>query len=101
MEYKYSVNEQETVINMFPSSISKQAEIYTCIPHTMERLRKLASEYPSDVSIIEKHGCVTAAVPIGWVKIQPKRKCNLTDEQKRANAERLAAYREAKQNDAT
>ena len=101
MDRNYSIDEQETTINIFPSAVSKQAEIFTCIPLMMKKLRKLAGEYPSDVSLAEHDGCITATVPVGWVRVMPKRKCNLTDEQKRANTERLAKYMEAKKNDAT
>lgn len=96
MKSNYHLTEQETTINLLPSVVSKQAEIFSCVPAMMDKLRKLAAEHPSEVSIIEKDGCVQAAVPASWVKIQPKRKCNLTEEQRRANAERLAAYREAR-----
>lgn len=95
----YSPDEQETTINIFHPTISKQAEVFTCIPAMMNRLRDLATEYPQDVAIVEKDGCVTATIPVSWVKVAPKRKCYLTDEQKKANAERLARYREAKKNE--
>ena len=92
----YSVEEQETTINVMPASVSKNAEIYTCIPSVIENLFKLYEAYPDEVCIVEGDGYVNATVPRGWVKIQPKRKCTLTDEQKRANGERLAALRAAK-----
>ena len=91
----YKADEQETIINIFPMQITKQAEIYTCIPAMMRKLRTLAAEYPEEVSIVDRTDDVSATVPVSWVKVAPKRKCNLTDEQKRANAERLAAYRKA------
>lgn len=93
----YSINEQETTINVFPKAVSDKAEIFTCIPSMMDRMRKLASSYPSDVCIREEEDAVFCTVPIGWIKVAPKRKCTLTEEQKKANAERLAAYRGVKQ----
>lgn len=96
MDFKYTPDEQETTINMFPPSVSKKAEIFSCIPAMMDRLRELSEGYPADVAIVEKDGCVTATVPVSWVKIAPKRRSTMTDEQKKANAERLAAYREAR-----
>lgn len=93
----YSINEQETTINVFPKAVSDKAEIFTCIPTMMDRMRKLAKEYPTDVCIREEDGALFCTVPIGWVKVAPKRKCTLTEEQKAANAARLAAYREVKQ----
>ena len=61
----------------------------------VQHILKLYEEYPDEVTIVEGDGYLNATIPRGWVKIQPKRKCTLTDEQKRANAERLAAYRQA------
>lgn len=98
MSVSYSLEEQETTINVFPSTVSKQAEIFTCIPSMINKMRKLAEENPHDVAIRESDGCVFCTVPVDWIRIAPKRKCTLTDEQKKANAERLAAYREAKLN---
>ena len=92
MAYKAPTEEQETTINMLPPTVSKQAEIYTCIPAMMAHLTKLASEYPSDVAIVNGDGYVTATVPSSWIKVAPKRKCTLSEEQKKANAARLAAY---------
>lgn len=96
-----SIDEQETIINMFPKKMSKHAEIYSCIPAMENRLRRFAENNPKEVTIIEKDDAVFATVPASWIRITPKRKCHLTDEQKKANAERLRAYKEAKQNDAT
>lgn len=93
---KYEKWEQETTINMFPESVSKVAEVFTCIPTEITKLRKLAAEHPSDVAIREDDGCIYCTVPVSWVRIAPRRKCNLTEEQKKANADRLRAYMEAK-----
>ena len=101
MNKPYSFDEQETTINMFPTIVSKTAEIFSCVPTMMNRLRDLAVDHPDEVAIREDDGCIFATVPASWVKVQPKRKCNMTEEQRRANAERLAAYMEAKKNDAT
>ena len=96
MKSPYLIEEQETTINVFPANVSKLAEIYTCIPHTMETLIRLQADYPEEVTVVQKDGYVDATVPRSWIKIQPKRKSNMTEEQKRANAERLASYRKAK-----
>lgn len=98
MKAVYGTDEQETTINIFHKSVSNKAEIFTCIPAMMDRLRTLAADYPNDVAIVEKDMCINATVPSGWIRVSPKRKCNLTDEQKKAGAERLRAYREAKKN---
>lgn len=96
MKSPYLIEEQETTINVFPSQVSKTAEIYTCIPNMMEMLMKLQTEYPEDVAFVIKDDGMQATVPRSWIKIQPKRKSVMSDEQKRANAERLAAYRRMK-----
>ena len=96
MTSPYPLDEQETTINVFPAVISNKAEIYTCIPHMIQLLRKLCEEYPDEVTIIEHDGYIDATVPRSWIKVQPKRKCTLSDEQKKANAERLASYRTTK-----
>ena len=90
------VVEQETTINIFPRAISGKAEVYTCIPYMVQRLLKLYEECPEEVTIRKANESVFATVPREWIKIQPKRKSNLTEEQKRANAERLAAFRESR-----
>ena len=62
------------------------------------RILKLAEERPGDVAIIrrpgENDGCVYAKIPVDWVKIQPKKAHNMTDEQKLALVERLRKSRE-------
>ena len=59
------------------------------------KIRVLAEKHPDDVHIIaENHdGSLMAHVPFKWVKISPPRRSNLTDEQKKNIAERLAASR--------
>ena len=96
MKTQYALEEQETTINVFPKNVSDRALVFTCIPNMVKRIKKLRDDYPDDVVLTEGDGFVDASIPRGWVKIQPKRKCTLTEEQKRANAERLAALREAK-----
>jgi hypothetical protein len=85
------MDEQETTINMYPASVSKTAEVYTCIPAMMQRLINLQKEYPSDVAIVDGDGYIDATVPRDWIKVQPKRKCNMTDEQRKKAADRLNA----------
>lgn len=59
-------------------------------------IRKLAEEFPEKVQIIavNEDGSIFAHVPSSWMKIQPPRKVEMTDEQKAAAAERLRAVRE-------
>ena len=97
MKTQYALEEQETTINVFPKAVSDRALVFTCIPNMVKRIKKLHDDYPDDVILNEGDGFVDASVPRGWVKIQPKRKCTLTEEQKRANADRLAALRSKKE----
>ena len=108
MKSPYSIDEQETTINMFPAVVSKTAEIYTCIPNMVEKIRKLAKEYPESVAILDTgedpfdiSGYVRATVPREWVKIQPKRKCNMTPEQKQALVDRMNAGKAKKEENQT
>ena len=95
MESKNPIDEQETIINILPSQISKTAEVYTCIPSLAKRLRQLAKTRPESVRIISDDGtAVTAEVDRSCVKISPKR--IVSDEQRKAAAERFAAARAKK-----
>ena len=57
------------------------------------RIRRLAESYPGDVIIIkqpeENDGCIYAKILPEYVKIAPKRKLNLTDEQRDAARARM------------
>jgi len=101
MQSPYTLDEQETTINVLPANVSKTAEVYTCIPNMIEKIKKLAEDYPDDVVVVESDGYVNATVPREWIKIQPKRKSSMTDEQKRQWIEtmnlRKAQKREAQQ----
>ena len=96
MSNSIPVDEQETTINMYSTHVSKCAEIYTCINTMMRRLRKIALQYPEEVTIRDDdYGGMFCTVPASWIRITPKRKCNQTEEQRKANGLKLAAYREA------
>lgn len=57
------------------------------------RITKLAEDHPDCVEIIRRpednDGCVYARIPADWVKIQPKKSINWSDEQRIALVERL------------
>lgn len=63
----------------------------------INRVRKLKEDYPEQVRVIrqpeENDGCIYATVPIKWVRINPPKKTNLTDEQKQALADRMKQVR--------
>jgi hypothetical protein len=53
-------------------------------------IKKLQQSYPDEVDVItNKDGTLLAHLPFEWMRIIPKKKRNLTEEQKSAIAERL------------
>jgi imidazolonepropionase-like amidohydrolase len=67
----------------------------------VNKLYKLAEEYPNEVEIRSeyKDGFVTAHVPKEWVRVRPPAKREMTDEQKQAAAERLTQARKRKKDE--
>ena len=61
----------------------------------IKRIYDLMAEYPDDVEMVAENqdGSICVRIPIEWLRIRPKKKTNLTPEQKAAAAERLAKYR--------
>lgn len=66
----------------------------------INKIQKLANEYPDEVNIMQRpddnQGYLVAHIPKSWFKVAPPRKCNYTEEQRAAMAERLAAARNKK-----
>ena len=88
-------DEQETVIIMYPPQVSKAAEVYSCMPNMLKKLRKLAETRPDCVRIKQDLGdAIFVDMDRSCVKISPKRK--LTEEQRAAASERLAKGRAIK-----
>jgi hypothetical protein len=62
-------------------------------PKWIRKIRVLKQEYPDSVSIEYEpetnDGCICAKVPVSWFRINPPKKRNLTEEQRREIAERL------------
>jgi len=65
----------------------------------INRIHKLKEQFPDDVHIIwephENDGCIYCQLPTSWLKIQPKRKVELSEEEKDVLRERLARVRQA------
>lgn len=63
----------------------------------INKILKLAEEYPEEVRIIcmpdKNDGCIYCELPSNWLKIKPKIKRDLTDEQRAAASARLAKLR--------
>ena len=65
------------------------------------KIHKLAEKYPEQVRIISEpennDGCIYCELPTSWLKIQPPRKLDLTDEQREELSVRMAKMREHSQ----
>ncbi len=65
------------------------------------RIEKLAKERPDEVTILkhaeENDGCVYARLPASYLKIQPKNKRDLSDEQRLMLQERMRKLRQEQQ----
>ena len=78
--------EQETIISFSPTRVSKVAEVYTCIPEWVNKIRKLAVSRPDCVHIKRDLGdSLFAEVDKSCVRIMPKRQ--MTEEQRLAYVE--------------
>jgi hypothetical protein len=68
----------------------------------INRVRKLAETYPDSVAIKrqpeQNDGCIYATMPADWLKLNPPRKIELTDERKAELSERLRTAREIRAN---
>lgn len=57
------------------------------------RMKKLKEKYPDEVRIIrqpeDNDGCIYVQLPTEWLQIGPKRKVNMSEEQKAIATERL------------
>lgn len=94
MSVGVSVEEQETTISLFPSQVQNYAEVYSCIPGMVKKLRKLAAIHPDDVKIEKEDGIgIFVQVPAQWIQIRKPKQMHLTEEQREAAAERLKRAR--------
>ena len=86
----------ETSINRMVGD--KFCSVYTGEKKFVEELRQYANEYPNNVKIkFLDGGFIEAEVPFSWFKfVRPKRKYNMSEEQRQAAAERLAKAKEQK-----
>jgi len=64
----------------------------------INKIHKLKEQYPDDVKILAEpdvnDGCIYCKLPTSWLKIQPKRKVELSEERKDVLRERLARMRQ-------
>ena len=61
-------------------------------------ITRLKERYPDEVDIrhVNKDGSIVAHIPFEWMRIVPKRKDTMTDEQRELARERMAALRKAR-----
>ena len=61
------------------------------------RIRKLAEEHADEVTILNQpetnDGCIYARLPVEYLKITPKRRVDMSDEQRLIAAERMRLLR--------
>lgn len=93
-----SLEEQETTISIFPSQIQDYAEVYTCMPGMMRKLRKFAETDPEEVKIEREDDIgLFAHVPARWIQIRKPKQMHMSEEQREAAAERLREARMKKE----
>lgn len=65
----------------------------------INRINKLIEEYPDDIRVIARpetnDGCIYVELPAEWLKIRPKKKIEMTEEEKDILRERFARARQA------
>ena len=76
----------------------KSATMYTSERSRINELMKLKEEYPNlvEITAVNKDGSIVVHIPAEWMKLRPRKKCNLSDEQRAAVAERLRASKNNK-----
>lgn len=90
------INEQETHINIDYST--KRAHVYTSKAGVARRLLDLLNEHGDGEVVLEYSNefGLEISVPIDWVSVKPRKKYEISEEQRKIRAERLAAARQAK-----
>ena len=86
--------ERETIINY--NNEDATATVYTYHKALQNKLNKLVGTNPNISIVRQDDESVTYVVPKKWIKVQPPRQINYTDEQRAEMAARLASYREKK-----
>lgn len=73
--------------------VDKHATFCSAEKKWINKINKLKERYPDDVEIIatpdDNDGIILVHIPKSWLKINPPKKMNLTDEQKAERAERM------------
>lgn len=69
--------------------------VYTCEKKYIRRLEALKEQYPKKVQVIQREeNCISVKCPKAWFTFpKPKKKLNLTEEQRKERAERMKRAR--------
>lgn len=75
-------------------------EITACERWAITMIQKLKERFPDEVNITAENpdGSMVATLPFKWMRIVPKRKRDLTDEQRQELSERMKGLRESQLN---
>lgn len=95
---RLALEERETIITY--NELEKTASVYTHNRRLRHKLDTLTESHPDDCQLIREDHEGQAKeyqVPRKWIKVSPPRKAReLTEDQRKINAERLAKAREAR-----
>ncbi len=72
---------------------SKTATVTFCQGRYISRIKKLKEKFPDDVEIISDEKSLLAHIPSKWIKINPPKRVDFSEEQRIAAAERLRIHR--------
>ena len=69
------------------------------------RIRKLQKTYGDQIQVIaepeQNDGCLYCKIPVSWIRIQPPRHINMSDDQRQALRDRLSNARAQKEKENT
>ena len=99
---RINLDEQETTINYYPTRYDCWADFYSSSPSEIRRFKKYAEMNPEHVRIEKEDSVgIFGKVHSSWVVgIRPPRRVNMTEEQRQAARDRLAAGRTGKKSEA-
>lgn len=83
--------EQETII--LYDNANKTASVYTCDRSLIKKLTKLMASKDDITLECQDDESATFIVPRKWIKVQPPKQVNFTEEQRALAAERLRQAR--------
>lgn len=74
---------------------SKTATVTFCQGRYISRIKKLAERFPDEVEIISDGKSIVAHIPSKWVKVNPPKQVDISDERREELAERCRNLRNA------